>query len=97
MKKTTQADLAPVFDIDLVCWLQYSGMSIAKVADEGGRIAFYFPAAKVAEKQTELTNGTCMAEVNKWSALVRRIHSEFLSPSAKASIRARSARRHSDE
>jgi hypothetical protein len=67
------------------------------VTDESGRLAFHFSAEMVAERQAELSSGKCRVEPSRWSSIVRRLHQDYLSPSAKAAIRARSARSYSNE
>lgn len=89
MKLTKPSELTTVLDVDLTAYLVYSGIPIARVSEEAGRIAFFFPAEAVAEKQTELASGRSRVEPCRWASIVRRIHQDYLSPSAKAALRNR--------
>lgn len=89
MKTAKPAELATVLDVDLAAFLIYSGNPIAEVTEETGRIAFHFPAAAVAERQAELSSGRARIEPIRWSAIIRRLHQDYLSSSAKAALRAR--------
>lgn len=82
-------ELAAVFDVDLAALLVYRGQAVAVATDEGGRVAFWFPSNSVAAAQRELAAGKAVVEVTRWSSTIRRLHADYLSPSAKAAIRHR--------
>ena len=88
--KTSRQELALVFDIDLIALLIYRGFPIAKVSDESGRVGFWFDSEAVSDAQSELAAGSAVVEVQRWSAVVRRLHSNFLSAAAKSRLRAAS-------
>jgi len=80
-------ELRIVFDVDLVAWINYSGHSINHATNEDGRVGFWFPKNIVEEKAQELSGGKAIVEVRAWSNGVRRLHSDYLSPSAKAALK----------
>jgi len=89
MRKTKSTELMAVLDVDLVAFLQYQQVPIAKISEEAGRIAFHFPASEVAEKQKELASGRARVCPVLWSGIIRQLHQNFLSPAAKAALRSR--------
>jgi len=92
----TTSEMAVAFDVDLVAAMIYAGHEVCRVSEEGNRIAFWFLSDLLAAKQAELAAGKCRVEVGRWSATVRRLHSEYLNPAAKAAIRSRSRTRFPD-
>ena len=82
-------ELTVVFDPDLATLLVYGGQPVIRATDEGDKIGLWFPTAAVADKQADLASGRALVEPCRWSATVRRLHAEYLSRSARESIRAR--------
>ena len=82
--------LTVVFDVDLAALLSIRGVPVQRTTDEAGRVGLWFPSDTVSTAREELDSGKATVEVRAWSATIRRLHSDYLSPSAKAAMRSRS-------
>jgi len=77
-----------VFDVDTVAYLMYCGFTPEAHYDgDTNRVGFKFDTGDVSGAKMEMAMGKALVEVNRWSSIIRSLHSNFLSPSAKATLR----------
>lgn len=76
-----------VLDVDLCGLLRYHNHAVRKVSEESGRIALWFDADAVRQRERQLATGRATVRVDKWSTVIRRLHQSFFSPAAKSALR----------
>ena len=86
---STPPELTAVFDVDLAALLVYSGHPIEQATIEESRVALWFPSEMVLDKQAGLMARNTLVEITQWSSIIRRLHTEYYSPSAKSALSAR--------